>query len=290
MSHEKWPCGLEDREHRRGIFRDVASFFPARRTRSCDCCVDARRHAGIGSALNPGVMKLPSLRSSALWAAGGVGLLGAGYLALTAAAWSRYGHVQAPPRDEADDLLDRFMPLYEVVERHQIVVAAPAAVTLLAAKNGNLDESAIVRGIFKARSLLLGAATPATDPSGTLMTRMSALGWGVLADVPDREVIVGAVTQPWLPNVVFRAIPPEEFRDFREPGYVKIVWTLRADSIDANSSLFRTETRVVTTDAKARGKFRWYWARFSPGIALIRRVMVQSVKRDAERVALAAAS
>jgi hypothetical protein len=219
-----------------------------------------------------------------------VGLLGAGYLALTVAAWSRYGHVQPPPRDEADHLLDRFMPVYEVVERHQVVVAAPAAITLMAAKNGNLDESAIVRGIFKARSLLLGAATPATDPGGALMTRMGALGWGVLADVPDREVIVGAVTQPWLPNVVFRAIPPADFRGFSEPGYVKIVWTLRADAIDAGTSLFRTETRVATTDADARRKFRWYWARFSPGIALIRRVMVQSVKRDAERLALSAVS
>lgn len=235
-------------------------------------------------------MKLPSLRSSAIWTAGGVGLLGAGYLALMAAAWSRYGHVQPPSRDEADDLLDRFMPVYEVVERHQVVVAAPAAITLLAAKYGNLDESAIVRSIFKARSLLLGAATPATEAGGTLLTRMRALGWGVLADVPDREVIVGAVTQPWLPNVTFRTVKPEEFTTFREPGYVKIVWTLRADSIDADTSIFRTETRVATTDVEARRKFRWYWARFSPGIALIRRVMVQAVKRDAARLAQAAVS
>jgi len=235
-------------------------------------------------------MKHPSLRSSALWTAGGVGLLGAGYLALAATAWWRYGHVQPPPSDKADDLLDRFIPFYEVVERHQVCVTAPAAITLQAAKNGDLDESAVVRGIFKARSLLLGAGSPTTDPRGTLMARMRALGWGVLAEIPDREVVVGAVTQPWLPNVVFRTIPPEEFRAFREPGYVKIVWTLRADSTGPGTSVFRTETRVVATDAKARERFRGYWARFSPGIALIRRVLVQSVKRDAERLARTAVS
>ena len=48
-------------------------------------------------------------------------------------------------------------------------------------------------------------------------------------------------------NVVFRALPPAEFAAFDEPGYAKIVWTLRADPIAAEESLFRTETRVKQT-------------------------------------------
>ena len=111
-----------------------------------------------------------------------------------------------------------------------------------------------------------------------------ALGWRVLDEIPDREIVVGAVTQPWMPNVVFRGIDPEAFRAFNEPFYVKIAWTLRVDPIGDSACVFRTETRVLTTDADARSRFRWYWARFSPGIAVIRRVMVQSVKRQAERL------
>jgi len=64
---------------------------------------------------------------------------------------------------------------------------------------------------------------------------------------------------------------------------VKIVWTLRADPVGESESMFRTETRVTTTDQTARAKFRWYWARFSPGIVLIRRVMLGLLKTDAER-------
>ena len=235
-------------------------------------------------------MKLQTLRATALWTAGGVSLLGAGYLALAAAAWSRYGRIIPAPSDESDDLLDRFMPHYEVVERHRIGVAAPAAITLQAAKNGTLDESLLVRSIFRARELLLGASPAATTPQSGLLAQMTAIGWRVLAEVPDREVVVGAVTQPWMPNVVFRGIPPEEFRAFREPGYVKIVWNLRVDQVTETLSVFRTETRVVTTDDEARSKFRWYWARFSPGITLIRRAMLPAVKRDAEALAQAAVS
>ena len=90
----------------------------------------------------------------------------------------------------------------------------------------------------------------------------------------------------WLPNVVFRGLAPEEFRTFQEPGYVKIVWTLRADPVGESESVFRTETRVMTTDPTARTKFRWYWARFSPGIVLIRRLMLGVLKTEAERRAL----
>jgi hypothetical protein len=98
-----------------------------------------------------------------------------------------------------------------------------------------------------------------------------------------REIVVGAVTQPWMANVVFRALPPDRFREFREPGYVKIVWTLRVDPVGASQSMFRTETRVATTDATARRRFRWYWTRFSPGIVLIRRLMLGNLKKEAER-------
>jgi hypothetical protein len=87
---------------------------------------------------------------------------------------------------------------------------------------------------------------------------------------------------------VFRPLPSEEFAALHEPGYVKIVWTLRADSLGAGESIFRTETRVVTTDPTARAKFRRYWSFMSPGIILIRRMLLGPLKADAERRARAA--
>ena len=110
-----------------------------------------------------------------------------------------------------------------------------------------------------------------------------ALGWGVLAEEPGHEIVMGAVTRPWNGNVVFRGLPPDEFAAFNEPDYVKIVWTLRADAVSDTTSIARTETRAIATDAESRRKFRWYWARFSPGIVLIRELSLRLVKREAER-------
>ena len=105
----------------------------------------------------------------------------------------------------------------------------------------------------------------------------------MLAEIPGREIVAGAVTRPWEADVVFHAIPADEFAAFDEPGWVKIAWTLRADPCGARKSVARTETRVVTTDPIAREKFRRYWALVSPGILLIRRISLRIVKREAER-------
>lgn len=222
------------------------------------------------------------IRRAARWAVGGLGLAAGVYAAYVGTAWYRYGHIASPNPDETDTLLDRFMPEYEVAERHQVRVMAPPEVTLSAAMETDLQQSGVIRGIFKVREMVLGAQPNAvTRPKG-LLAEMKSLGWRVLAETPGREIVVGAVTQPWLASVVFRGLPPDEFREFREPGYVKIVWTLRADPVGPAESIFRTETRVATTDPTARSQFRWYWARFSPGIVLIRRVLLRNLKQEAE--------
>jgi len=91
------------------------------------------------------------------------------------------------------------------------------------------------------------------------------------------------VTRPWEADVTFRPIPHEAFAGFDEPGYVKIVWTLRADPAGVNAAIFRTETRAAGTDAAARRRFRRYWSFFSPGIRSIRWLLLAPLKAEAER-------
>ena len=209
----------------------------------------------------------------------------AGYAAVT---WLRYGQGSRSAGDEHDQLLDRFMPEYEVAERHHIAVAAPAAVTFTAAKDHDLLHSGVVRAIFKARQIVLGGTDRAPQRRGLLADTL-ALGWGVLAETPERQIVVGCVTRPWEPDPVFRALAPDQFARFDDAGYVKIAWTLRADPVDDGSSIFRTETRISTTDPVARARFRRYWSLASPGIILIRRLLLAPLKAEAERRALASA-
>jgi hypothetical protein len=224
------------------------------------------------------------IRPVARWVAASFALAASAYASYVGVAWYRYGHPSpAATREEQDELLDRFMPEYDVVERHHVRIAAPADVTLAAAREMDLQQSSVVRAIFKGRELLLGATPDSrTRPRG-LIAEMQSLGWGVLAEVPGREIVVGAATKPWEPNVTFRALSADEFAAFREPGYVKIAWTLRADPIGASDSIFRTETRVTATDSIARARFRRYWSFLSPGIIVIRWISLGPVRKEAGR-------
>jgi hypothetical protein len=198
-----------------------------------------------------------------------------------AATWYRYG--RAPRRATGDELLDRLMPMFDVREQHQATVRAPAAVTYAAARELDFRRSPLVSGVFRARQRLMGGRTEAASTGGSFLEEVQALGWRVLAEEPGRELVMGAVTQPWLADVVFRGVPPEDFAAFAEPDYVKIAWTVAVTPRDDGGSVFRTETRAVATAPAARARFRRYWTLVSPGIVVIRWEMLRLVKREAER-------
>jgi len=137
----------------------------------------------------------------------GAAVAGAGILAYgawSAVAWARYGHPR-PERHPHDELLDRFIPDPEVDEYHQFKVGAPAAITLAVAKGMDLQASPIIKGIFWLRAvpaLLRGEPFRRQGPRG-LLEETLALGFGVLAEIPDREIVVGTYTQPWHQQVTF---------------------------------------------------------------------------------------
>lgn len=217
----------------------------------------------------------------------GAGLVGTGiaaYGSYSALTWARYGKVH-PERRPTDPYLDRFIPEPEVDEYHSFRVRAPAAVTFAAAKALDLQASPFVKGIFWLRSVpsLLHGEPFRPEGSRPILAETLDGGWGVLAEEPDREIVVGAYTQPWHEEVVFHSLPPEDFAAFDEPGYVKIVWTLGAEPLSENESLFVTRTRVQTTDEAARRRFRLYWAPMSAGIILIRYLSLPMVRKEAER-------
>jgi hypothetical protein len=224
------------------------------------------------------------VRAAILGSLTAVGAYGA-YACLT---YARFGRARDRRNPMPDALLDRFMPTYDVAERHQTRVSAPAAVTYAAAGELNLAGLPLVRLLVRTREVILGATRDEREHPTGLLRQVRSLGWGVLAEVPGREIVMGAVTRPWQANVTFKAVSPEEFAEFAEPDHVKIAWTLRALPIGESTSMFTTETRALATDACSRAKFRWYWSLFSPGVWLIRQASLSPLRADAERRAAAA--
>jgi hypothetical protein len=136
----------------------------------------------------------------------GGALAAAGYAALIVLNRSRYGDGKHFA-DAKDPVLDRFIPNPEVSEHHEIKVHAPADVVMAAAKSLQLGTAPVIRAIFRARELALGGEPDRRPHPTTLYDQMLSIGWVVLSEQPGREVIFGAVTQPWLAAPTFRSIP-----------------------------------------------------------------------------------
>lgn len=177
--------------------------------------------------------------------------------------------------------IDRFISNADVRERHETIVRAPAELVFEVAEHFNLESIPLVHAIFWLRARLLGA--PYARMKKGLVEGMMEIGWGRLAYMPNHEIVMGAVTQPWFGEVKFRSIPPDRFASFDEPDLVKIVWTLEADPLGPAFTRFSTETRVLATDDGARAKFKAYWKKFGIGILMIRWLMLPAVRREAER-------
>ena len=90
-------------------------------------------------------------RSLARWLAVGVGVAAGAYATYAGITWFRYGQPSRSVPETRDPLLDRFMPSYDVAERHHIRVNAPAEIALAAAGEADLLQSPLARAIFHLR-------------------------------------------------------------------------------------------------------------------------------------------
>jgi len=178
--------------------------------------------------------------------------------------------------------LDRFFSETDLSERHETMVRAPSALVYETARNLDLGSLWLVQRIFWLRARVLGARGTGQSWSRGFVEEALAAGWGILLEEPGRIFIAGGQCQPWVPDVVFTAVPPERFAAYSEPDRVKIAWTLEARPINGSTTRFITETRAVGTDAEARRKLRLYLRVFKVGILAIRWMMVPAVRRRAE--------
>ena len=185
-----------------------------------------------------------------------------------------------PPREIS--MIDAFMDRADVEETHETVVRAPAVLVFDVAEHFDLQSIPAIKMIFWLRERVFRLEPKPRIARGIVAETMS-LGWGVLAHRPGREIVMGAVTQPWIGDVKFRSIPPLAFRGFSEPDFVKIAWTLEAEPIGDTRTLFRTQTRVLATDRHARIRFRIYWVFAGFFIVSIRRMGNRAIRREAER-------
>lgn len=185
--------------------------------------------------------------------------------------------------------LDRFLPAFHFNEVHSIDVRATANATFRAIKEITPAElSPVFRLLFWIRSLparLVGKSDTGFAPSQPLLKQLEG-DFVFLADVPDREIVFGMIGQPWklADAQTVRLTEPQEFAQFERPDYAKVAANFYISESERQGCFkVSTESRTYVADPRARNKFARYWFFIYLGSSYIRTLMLQAIKRRAER-------
>jgi hypothetical protein len=174
----------------------------------------------------------------------------------------------------AAPLIDEFMPVFDAVERHARVIAAPPAIVYAAITRVDFARSGFIRWLLRLRGLGARRLTLADVTRG---------GFLLLGERPGREVAFGIAGRFWTPSGGRVALDVDGFRRFEQPGHAKAVWDFRVAEAPAGATRLTTETRIRCVDAAARRRFGVYWTVVGRFSGLIRILMLRAVAREATR-------
>ncbi|MET7617824.1 hypothetical protein [Streptomyces sp. NPDC005408] len=106
--------------------------------------------------------------------------------------------------------------------------------------------------------------------------------WVALGETPERELAFGAVGKVWRPAIEWHRIEPQAFAGFEEPGWAKMAAAFTVHPYGTRRSLLAYEARTACTDPESTARFGRYWTLVSPGVGIVLRAALQSVKAAAE--------
>jgi hypothetical protein len=197
-------------------------------------------------------------------------------------------------------ILNELMPVYDIVERHRISVCAEPGVVFRAIREADLSGSPLTRALLALRAIPAAILAVARCPRAALaegqvrrsdrarglrLSDFERAGFRVVAERPPEELMIGLLGKFWTSRGGLRVdVTAANFAAGPPVGYALAGWNFTVAARSDGRSELRTETRVWCAP-DARLKFRAYWLLVRPGSALIRRAMLQGIRREAERQA-----
>jgi hypothetical protein len=179
--------------------------------------------------------------------------------------------------------LDSLIAKPSLLEIDHVDVAAPATAVWDVIRKDDLARAPLIRALFKLRAVPARLAGRAAAPSSVrlddLRSSAECPGFQVFSSDAPHEVTVGAIGKVWQPDIPFVHVPDAaEYARFAEPGFIKVAWALRVESLGTHSRL-SIEVRVAATDPASWSKFRLYFRLIGPASRFVRRSLLAAIAR-----------
>ena len=176
------------------------------------------------------------------------------------------------------------MPAYDVKATYSIHVAAGPARVWQEAMNVDFSQMPLARRLIALRTLGRRKQHAAGKPlTLATMADTDAGGFKEIGRIPQQEIVLAIIGKFWRPDApILRDWNPEEFATLAPAGYGKAAWNFRLLP-DGDQTIVSTETRVLCHGRLESILFRCYWTLISFFSGLIRKEMLQMIKRNSEQ-------
>lgn len=163
------------------------------------------------------------------------------------------------------------LPEFDFSERHSIRIDAPQERIWSVLRHGEMPAPFVLRA-------LLALRRGGSGPREFSLDRALSSGFSLLAEDPPRSIVMGIEGPFWKPNCKVRRVDATSFREPVPNGVARGAW----DFVVHEDGTVTTETRVLCA-SDSRWKFGIYWLFIRPFSGLIRRMILRSLRRAAER-------
>ena len=191
----------------------------------------------------------------------------------------------------ASTVLDQLLSSFQASERHSTTIATSPDQVWAALSQVTMGELRLFRLLMGVRVLpgrLVHNPRARFDAEEPLLGWAVRFGFTILGEDAPRELVVGAIGQPWrLAGGRSAAVADgDDFAAFDQPGYAKMAANFRlASTVGGSATQLSTETRAACTDPASARRFARYWWLIRPASGVIRRSWLAAIKRRAKRSA-----
>jgi hypothetical protein len=179
--------------------------------------------------------------------------------------------------------IQTYLPHPHHTEIMRIFVQAKPKVTWELARHYDMSSVPWVHFLFSLRTIAdLFHSNNADSGGGQISLDQIARngkGFMIVHETPGKEVVVGAVGKFWHIDIPFREMQPEKFRDFDEPGWGKLAWSISVEPYLSGSTV-SFELRTTATDHDSWKKLNVYYHIIGAFSKLIRHSLMNHLEKE----------
>jgi hypothetical protein len=168
-------------------------------------------------------------------------------------------------------LIDKYLSAYDFNEFHAIKVNAPANDIYNKILSCDVSRSFLTRLLFSLRGIPKRLYT---------IEDLSKMGFIKLDEQPGKEIVYGIVTTSPTFNCCQSNLSPESFIQNTNASIIKAVINFHIEEENGLASIMSTETRIWCGSTEMRSKFRLYWFFVKPFSQLVRRSILNEIKKQ----------